>query len=74
VAAAPVAIQPCRSPRAAVQVPLAANAPSPSCAGGSRSPMSVQVVPSSVRTTGNRPATASLMVKPRRSSQKAKQS
>ena len=32
-----------RSPDVAVQVPLAANAPSPVCAGGSRSPMSVQV-------------------------------
>ena len=73
-AAAPVAIQPCRSPRAAVQVPLAAKAPSPVWAGGRRSPKSRQVRPSAVRTTGKRPFTASLMVKPLRSFQKAKQS
>ena len=73
-AAAPVAIQPWRSPATAVQVPLAAKAPSPSCAAGRRSPISVQVVPSSVRRTGNQPPTASLMVKPRRESQNAKQS
>ncbi|TMA17527.1 MAG: hypothetical protein E6J85_16820 [Deltaproteobacteria bacterium] len=70
----PVPIQARLSPWVAMQVPLAANADSPSWAGGKLLPMSFQVRPSVVRITGNRPSTESAMVIPRRGVKKAKQS
>src|SRR5205823_853517 len=62
------------SPCVATQVPLAANAPSSVCAGGSR--MLFHVLPSVVRIAGNCPVTflPSAMVMPRFGVQNAKQS
>jgi hypothetical protein len=72
--AAPVAIHARFSPWVATQVPLAAKAASPGCAGGSFRAISLQSSPFLVRITGKRPFTASLMVMPRFGLQKSKQS
>ena len=57
-----------------MQVPLAANAASPACAGGMRLPMFSQVLPLLVRRVGNTPLIASPKVRPRFRLQNAKQS
>ena len=66
-----VAIQ-MRSPEMAMLVPLAANAPSFSSAGGSPSPIRLQCAPpSSVLMITSRPSTLSLNAKPCRASRNA---
>ena len=70
----PVVSQARRWPWVAAQVPLEAKPASPGSAGGSRSPMSCQVVPSKVRITGKRPLIESPRVMPLQGSQNAKQS
>jgi hypothetical protein len=70
----PVASQALRLPCVAAQVPLAAKPASPGSAGGNRSPMSCQVLPSRVRITGKRPLIESAMVMALFGPQKAKQS
>src|SRR5687767_8323427 len=72
VAAPPVPNQAFCLPWTAMQVPLAANAASPSSGGGRPSPgSSFQVAPSVVLIRMNRPSTGSLIAIPVRASQKA---
>src|SRR5215469_2405104 len=70
----PVAIHAFLPPWVVMQVPLAAKEACPGNAGGILPAIDCQVVPFSVRRSGNTPFTESLCTMPRRGVQNAKQS